>query len=96
MRKSKKYVYTVLAAIIYGAVIIALFWKCRYGYAQLDEAFYPTIAYRFLQGDLILYDEWSNTQLSAVLLLPVIKVYTLFARKYRWNIFIYQIFVCFY
>ena len=56
MRKSKKYVYTVLAAIIYGAVIIALFWKCRYGYAQLDEAFYPTIAYRFLQGDLILYD----------------------------------------
>lgn len=79
MRKSKKYVYTVLAAIIYGAVIIALFWKCRYGYAQLDEAFYPTIAYRFLQGDLILYDEWSNTQLSAVLLLPVIKAYTLFA-----------------
>ena len=77
MRKSKKYVYTVLAAIIYGAVIIALFWKCRYGYAQLDEAFYPTIAYRFLQGDLILYDEWSNTQLSAVLLLPVIKAYTL-------------------
>lgn len=75
MRKSKKYVYTVLAAIIYGAVIIALFWKSRYGYAQLDEAFYTTIAYRFLQGDLILYDEWSNTQLSAVLLLPVIKAY---------------------
>ena len=27
----------------------------------MDEAFYPTIAYRFLQGDRILYDEWNNS-----------------------------------
>lgn len=52
-----------------------LFWKCKYGYATLDEAFYPTIAHRFLQGDRILYDEWSNTQLSALLIMPFLKVY---------------------
>lgn len=75
VKKDRSGIYTGIAVAILGMVIIALFWKCRYGYAQLDEAFYPTIAYRFLQGDAILYDEWSNTQLSAVLLLPVIKIY---------------------
>lgn len=44
-------------------ISIAILCKCRYGYAHLDEAFYPTIAYRFIQGDFILYDEWNNTQL---------------------------------
>jgi len=44
----------------------------------MDEAFYPTIAYRFLQGDRILYDEWSNTQLSALIIMPFIKLYLAF------------------
>lgn len=59
-------------------ISMVLFWKCKYGYATLDEAFYPTIAYRFLQGDRILFDEWSNTQLSAVVIMPFLKFYMFF------------------
>lgn len=55
-----------------------LFWKCKYGYATLDEAFYPTIAYRFFQGDRILFEEWNNTQLYAVLVMPLLKAYISF------------------
>ena len=62
-------------AIFFSSIVVLLFWKCNYGYAILDEAFYPTIAYRFMQGDAILYEEWSNTQLTGFLLLPVLMLY---------------------
>lgn len=62
-------------AIFFSSIVILLFWKCNYGYATLDEAFYSTIAYRFMQGDAILYEEWSNTQLAGFLLLPVLMLY---------------------
>lgn len=61
--------------LLFFAVSISLFWKCRFGYAQLDEAFYPTIGYRFIQGDAIMYDEWNNSQLSSLLLVPFLKIY---------------------
>lgn len=63
-------------------VIFSLFYKCKYGYATLDEAFYPTIAKRFLQGDRILFDEWNNTQLSALVIMPFLKIYSLFHHDY--------------
>lgn len=68
-------VETYIFGLLFIAVSLVLFWKCRYGYAHLDEAFYPTIAYRFIQGDAILYDEWNNTQLASLLLVPFLKVY---------------------
>lgn len=68
-------VETYIFGLLFIAVSLVLFWKCRYGYAHLDEAFYPTIAYRFIQGDSILYDEWNNTQLASLLLVPFLKVY---------------------
>lgn len=64
-------IYIVAFMIISGV----LFWKCRYGYTFLDEGFYPTISYRFIQGDRILFDEWNNTQLSNFLLIPLMKVF---------------------
>ena len=68
----RKYIpYLTIAA----GIICALFYKCRYGYAVLDEAFYPTIGYRFSQGDAVLYEEWSNTQLYGVLMVPIIRAY---------------------
>lgn len=70
----EKYRYS-LFGIITILVSVLLFWKCQYGYVTLDEAFYPTIANRFLQGDKILFEEWSNTQLSALVLMPFLKCY---------------------
>jgi hypothetical protein len=67
---------------IFIIVSIALFWKCKYGYGHGDEAFYPTIAKRFLDGDRILYDEWNTVQLSAVVIMPFLRLYTLFNGSY--------------
>ncbi len=61
--------------MIFLAITVILFWKCRYGYANLDEAFYLTVPYRLLQGDRILYEEWHYSQLSAVLLIPLLSFY---------------------
>ena len=48
-------------------------WRCRYGFANIDEAFYPTVPHRLAQGDRLLMQEWHLTQLSSVLLyVPVV------------------------
>lgn len=60
---------------LFTAIVLAIFWKCKYGYTYLDEGFYPTIAYRFIQGDRILVDEWNNTQLSNFILIPFMKLF---------------------
>ena len=75
MKKIKHNMESIAMIIFFSGIVILLFWKCNYGYATLDEAFYPTIAYRFMQGDAILYEEWSNTQLTGFLLLPVLMLY---------------------
>ena len=53
-------VATYIFGLLFIAVSLVLFWKCCYDYVHLDEAFYPTIAYRFIQGDFILYDDMYN------------------------------------
>lgn len=58
---------------------IFLFWKCRYGFANLDESFYLTIPLRLLQGDALLWHEWHLSQLSSVLLLPFVAAYRIFS-----------------
>jgi hypothetical protein len=65
----------LLMVVIFLIVSIALLWKCRYGYISADEAFYPTVAYRFLMGDRILYDDWGGAQLYSVLLMPLLKLH---------------------
>lgn len=52
-------------------------WKAPYGYINNDEPFYLTIPYRMVQGDSLLINEWHVSQLSAVLLYPVMKLYLL-------------------
>ena len=47
-----------------------LLWKCRYGYANMDEAFYLTIPYRLCRGDCLIVHEWHLSQLSGFLLWP--------------------------
>ena len=75
-KRMKEYISSnVIYVILFSIISILLFWKCRYGYTYVDEAFYPTIAYRFIQGDAILNEEWNNTQLSNLILIPVLKCY---------------------
>lgn len=77
MKTKKATAENVIMAAIFVIVSIVLFWKCRYGYMDIDEAFYPTFAYRFLQGDSLIYDEWSGFQLSGIVIMPFIKLYML-------------------
>lgn len=64
---------------IYGLLLLLfgcfLFWKCRYGYANIDEAFYLTIPYRLYQGDSLLVHEWHMSQMSALLNLPAVSLF---------------------
>ena len=49
--------------------------RIRMGMVEMDESFYLTIPYRLVQGDALLVDEWHLTQLQAVLLFPILKIY---------------------
>ena len=62
-------------AAAFTMVFLFLIWKCRYGYANIDEAFYLTIPYRLCLGDTLLIHEWHLSQLSGFLLFPIMKVY---------------------
>ncbi len=62
-----------LAAFI--AALILIFYKCPYGFANRDESFYLTIPYRLCQGDGLLWDEYHLSQLSSVLIYPIMRVY---------------------
>jgi hypothetical protein len=75
--KEKITAENVIIAVIFIIASVALLWKCRYGYMDGDEGFYPTIADRFLQGDRLIYDEWHGTELSAVVIMPFLKLYYL-------------------
>ena len=46
----------VFAGILLAAACF-LFWKCPYGYGNIDEAFYLTVPYRLAQGDALLEEE---------------------------------------
>ncbi|MBQ8216956.1 MAG: acyltransferase family protein, partial [Oscillospiraceae bacterium] len=54
-----------------------LVWKCRYGFGNMDEAFYLSIPIRLCQGEALIVDEWHVSQLSAFLLWPLMYLYRL-------------------
>lgn len=65
----------IIMAVIFAAILVGLFWRLRYGYAKMDEASYLPTALRFLQGDRLLCDEWLATQLSALIIMPILKLF---------------------
>lgn len=71
---------TLLQNLLFFLILIAsaclLFWKCRFGFGNIDEAFYLTIPYRLLQGDALLLEEWHLSQMAGVLTLPFVASYT--------------------
>lgn len=72
--KVKKWQELLFFAVM-GAVGIFLIWKCRYGFANRDEAFYLTVPYRLCQGDGLVGQEWHLSQLPGVLLAPFVAGY---------------------
>lgn len=73
LRQGQLWDYLYYAA--FAVVFLFLIWKCRYGYANIDEAFYLTIPYRLCLGDGLLIHEWHVSQLSGFLLYPLVKLY---------------------
>ncbi len=64
-----------LFALLFSACLVFLLWKCRYGYAYMDEAFYLTVPYRLCRGDSLLLHEWHLSQLTGFLLFPAMRLY---------------------
>ena len=57
-----------VAAIL--AILLLNLWKAHYGFPARDETFVISLAHRFWQGDLPVFQEWNNSQFSAILMLP--------------------------
>ncbi len=70
-RKTWGYIFTG----VYLLTVAFLFWRCRFGFAYKDETFYLTVPYRICMGDHFLLHEWHLSQLSGILLLPLVKLY---------------------
>lgn len=75
-RRREKPERTDLLFLCFLAVLaLVLLWRCRFGFASNDEAFYLTIPYRLLQGDALLTEEWHLSQLSGFLLMPAVWIF---------------------
>lgn len=60
---------------VFLIVAVFLFWKCPYGFGNLDETFYLTVPYRLLQGDALFLNEWHGSQMAGVLTLPFVAAF---------------------
>ena len=65
----------MLFFFVFIAITAFNLWKVPYGTITNDESLYLAIPYRFMQGDSILFHEWNPSQMSALLLLPAVKLY---------------------
>lgn len=74
-KETRRSIIVWLYIVLFTALSGFLLWKCRFGYASNDEAFYLTIPYRLYQGDGLLVHEWHLSQLSGFLLYPAVSVY---------------------
>lgn len=75
----RKAVQNSLFWVFFCAAACFLLWKCRYGFANVDESFYLTIPYRLWMGDGLFGQEWHLSQMAGFLLLPFMAVYMLFS-----------------
>ncbi len=62
-------------AVGFAAFLTAILYKCRFGYGDIDESFYLTIPYRLWMGDGLFIDEYHLSQMSSVLVYPIMKIY---------------------
>ena len=71
----RKWQDILFIALMIGAVIFAL-WKTNYGFGGNDESFYLTVPHRLLKGDALFRDEWNLSQMTSILQLPFVWLYT--------------------
>lgn len=71
----KTNVWTVVYLILFSVSAVFVIWKCRYGFGNIDESFYLTIPYRLYQGDSLFANEWHLSQMSGLLLWPLVSLY---------------------
>lgn len=73
MTVSNKYkIQDLLFAFSFAAIVVFLFWRVKYGFANIDECYYIATPYRFWQGDSMIVHEWSMVQLYTFLTLPLV------------------------
>lgn len=70
-RETTKY---IIFFILFFALWIVLFWKCKFGF-PLDESFYILFCYRFINGDIPVLHEWNPTQFFAIWIYPFVWAY---------------------
>lgn len=68
-----------LFLVFFLPVMCFVFWKCPYGFGDIDESFYLTVPYRLLQGDALFQEEWHLSQMAGVLTMPIVSLYL------KWN-----------
>ena len=76
--RTRTIVYRAAAAAALLGAFGFILWKTRYGFGNVDEAFYLTIPLRLCRGDALLAHEWHISQLSSLLLYPLMRLYLLF------------------
>lgn len=71
----KKNLAYCLYGIVFLAILFLLVSKCRYGFGNLDEAFYLTMPLRYCQGDTMFLDEWHLCMMSGYIMTPLMGLY---------------------
>lgn len=65
----------LLASVIFAVVIVASFWRLRFGVDFSDEAFYAAITQRFALGDWPYLDDYNLRQTGSLLPVPFYWLY---------------------
>lgn len=75
MINREKFLKALAAVLAFGAVAGFLVWRAPFGYADLDECFPVTVAYRLHLGDALIVDERFGAQLSHLVIYPFFLLY---------------------
>lgn len=78
MEKKSKYI-DIAFAVFFVSVTALFLWKAPYGFHFFDEANWIALSDRLLKGDALLYDDWTLTQITLVILYPLVKLYHVFS-----------------
>jgi len=74
-KPSKATVYTAVFLVAFLCAAAMIFWRCKFGFANIDESFYLTIPYRLTLGDALFKHEWNLAQMAGFILYPFFEIY---------------------
>ena len=73
--REKKRICDLSFGALFVFSIAFMLWKAPYGFHFSDEAYYLTVPYRMIQGDVLFRDMWDIRQFSMLPTLPLMQVY---------------------